>query len=103
MKSTKVKIGLAVALLLGVGMYLFKSPSTTLDESSWPTNEQFVIGMSQEFEALNPIISQMVASNYINLMVLRPINMIDEEWNWQCHLCEEIPSIENGLAKIIKD
>ncbi len=59
------------------------------------------IGISQEFEALNPVISQMAASSLIAKTVLRSLVTIDSNWKWVCVLCKELPSLENKLAKIV--
>jgi peptide/nickel transport system substrate-binding protein len=67
------------------------------------SNQQLVIATTQEFESLNPLIMQMAASNYISAMVDRPLMIIDGKWNWNCELCVKVPSIENGLAKIVDD
>jgi peptide/nickel transport system substrate-binding protein len=64
------------------------------------TNEEFKIGISQEFETLNPMIMQMVASNYLYSMVGRSFVTMDTNGKWVPQLAKTIPSLENGLAKI---
>jgi peptide/nickel transport system substrate-binding protein len=68
-----------------------------------PTNKQLTIGITQEFESLNPVISQMYASTYIGRMAIRTMVSIDNDWKWQCWICKEVPSLDNGLAKIIEE
>lgn len=68
-----------------------------------PSNQQLTIGTTQEFETLHPLIMTMAASNYISLMVDRPLMIIDSKWNWVCELCTAVPSLENGLAKIVDE
>lgn len=68
-----------------------------------PTNSQLTIGVSQEFENLNPVIRQMVASSYIGYMTMHPLVAIDADWQWKCWLCTEIPTLDNGRAKIIDE
>jgi peptide/nickel transport system substrate-binding protein len=68
-----------------------------------PTNKQLTIGVSQEFENLNPIIRQMVASTYIGYMAMHPLVAINADWKWQCYLCTELPTIENGKAKVVDE
>ena len=70
---------------------------------SGPSNKQLTIGMTQEFESMNPLIMTMAASSYVFGMVGRPLMVIDTKWNWQCELCTEVPTIENGLAKIVEE
>ena len=66
-----------------------------------PTNKQLTIGLSQEFENLNPVIMQMMASTTIYSLVARPLISIDADWHWKCWLCTKIPTPENGMVKII--
>lgn len=68
-----------------------------------PTNKQLTIGITQEFESLNPITAQMYASTYIGRMAVRTLVAINNDWKWQCWLCKEIPTLENGLAKLIDE
>lgn len=66
-----------------------------------PSNKQLSIGITQEFENLNPIIFSMAASSYIYFMASHPLVAIDSDWKWQCWLCTTLPTLENGLAKIV--
>jgi peptide/nickel transport system substrate-binding protein len=68
-----------------------------------PSNNQVTVGMTQEFESMNPLIATMAASTYVYYMVGRPLTMIDADWKYQCSLCETLPSIENGLAKVVEE
>ncbi len=68
-----------------------------------PSNQQLTIATSQEFESLNPLILTMSTSVYLSLMVDRPLAEIDADWNWVCDLCDKLPSLENGMAKIFDD
>jgi len=74
----------------------------TAKASAEKKNTQLRIGMTQEFEALNPLIAQMAASSYIYQAVGRGLVTIDENWKWVCVLCVSLPSLENGSAKLIK-
>ncbi len=68
-----------------------------------PTNKQLTIGISQEFDTLNSIISQMGATRYMAGMFARPLTAINADWNDQCYLCVKIPTFKNGLAKKFTD
>src|SRR5687768_7981139 len=68
-----------------------------------PTNKQLTIGITQEFENLNPIIAQMAATTYLNLMASSPLVTINADWKWICVLCTELPTLENGGAKLIDE
>lgn len=66
-------------------------------------NKELRIGIAQEFESLNPVIHQMVASGYIGDMVTHHLDAANAKWEWECHLCVEIPTLENGKAKLIEE
>lgn len=79
---------------------------------SWSADKELKIGISQEFENLNPIIKQMAATSYIFNFVGRSLDTMDENSNWIPLLAKEIPSLENkkanittvkGIKKIIAD
>ncbi len=65
------------------------------------TNNELKIGISQEFDSLNPILSSMTASSYIRYIVNRRLTNLDSDSKWQAQIAKELPTIENGLAKIV--
>lgn len=65
------------------------------------TNDELKIGIAQEFDSLNPILSSMVASSYIRYLVNRRLTNLDSNSKWQPQIVKELPTIENGLAKVI--
>ena len=69
---------------------------------SAPSNDQVTIGMTQEFESLNPILASMSASTWIIALVQRPLAVVNPKWEWECMTCKELPTLENGKAKIIE-
>ena len=64
------------------------------------TNNELKIGISQEFDSLNPILLQMTASTYINYMINRRMTNLDRNSKWVPQIVKEIPTLENGQAKI---
>lgn len=68
-----------------------------------PTNKRLTIGVSQEFETLNPLIMTMAASSYIGYMVNRPLVTVDADWKWRCVTCTDLPTLENGKAKVVDE
>ncbi len=56
------------------------------------------IGISQFPETLHPSLGASVAASYVLGMVRRPLTVYDARWRLVCMLCEELPTIENGLA-----
>lgn len=67
-----------------------------------PTNAELKIGITQEFENLNPLIGTMVATNYMAGLTIRKMIYLTPDGKWQTQLAKSIPSIENGAAKIIE-
>lgn len=65
------------------------------------TNKEFKIGISQEFESLNPLPMNMVASVYLYGLVGRGLVALDASGKWVPQLAKSIPTIENGGAKLI--
>lgn len=81
-------------LLAALGLALFIGGPL----AAKPTNKILKIGMTQEFENLNPIIMQMRATSYIYKMVCRHLLTIDADGKWQVQLATTIPTLKNGLA-----
>ena len=71
--------------------------------SAAPTNKVLQLGMSQEFENLNPLIKQMLATTYIYAMVGRTMVTINADGQWIPQLIVESPSLEKGSARKFKE
>ncbi|MBL7543622.1 MAG: peptide ABC transporter substrate-binding protein [Bdellovibrionaceae bacterium] len=67
------------------------------------TNAELKIGISQEFETMNPLISTMVASTYLRYMVNRRLTNLNDKNQWVAQIAKEIPTLENGQAKIMTE
>jgi len=63
-------------------------------------NKEFKVGISQEFENMNPLIMTMVASVYMYALVGRALVALDPDGKWVPQLAKTIPTLENGGAKI---
>jgi peptide/nickel transport system substrate-binding protein len=68
-----------------------------------PTNTELKVGISQEFENMNPAIMQMSATSYLFNLVGRTLVTMDATSKWVPQLAKSIPSIENGAAKLSAD
>lgn len=66
------------------------------------TNAELKIGISQEFENLNPLIMSMVATTYMHAMVARQLVTMDAKAKWIPQIVKEVPSLEKGTAKIVE-
>lgn len=85
------------ATIVAAGLTLAVSASAA------PTNAELKIGISQEFETLNPLIMSMSASSYMYRMVGRSLVNLTPDGKWVTQLAKEIPSLEKGTAKIITE
>lgn len=59
------------------------------------------IGITQEFENLNPLVSSMLATSYIYGFVGRSLVTIDPHGNYQSQLAVNIPTLENKQAQFV--
>ena len=62
--------------------------------------DDLVIGVSNFPSSMNPYLDPEVVKNYIEDFATRPVTAFDRDWKLGCLLCTELPSIENGMAKI---
>jgi len=60
------------------------------------------IGLSQFPSTFNLLTEASVAQSYVNGMTRRPVTAYDHDWKLVCLLCVELPSLENGLARLEK-
>jgi peptide/nickel transport system substrate-binding protein len=80
-------------LSLTAAVSAYTCPAFALDE--------LVLGMSTAPGTMNPLISSMLATTFINSMTVRPITAYDADWKLVCILCTKVPTVENGRARII--
>src|SRR5882672_4664497 len=62
--------------------------------------DQLIIGTTQLPSTLHPSIDSMLAKSYVLGLTQRPFTTYDQNWELVCLLCTELPTIENGKAKI---
>jgi peptide/nickel transport system substrate-binding protein len=80
-----------LSTLLALGA--FASPVQAKDE--------LVVAMTQMPGTWNPIISSMLAKSLIANMTARPVTAYDADWKLVCLVCTELPTIENGKARVV--
>jgi peptide/nickel transport system substrate-binding protein len=85
------------ALLLVLGAALVSVP--LLAAAPGP-KDTLVIGMAQFPSSLNPDVDPEVAKYYVLGFALRPITAYDKDLHNTCLLCTDLPTLENGLAKM---
>lgn len=96
MKQMTTGLSLALAATLTItSLFSVKASATK-------SNDELVIGLSQEFENLNPLIMTMMATNYMYALVGRTLVYMDADGKWKPQLAKSIPTLENGGAKKIK-
>jgi peptide/nickel transport system substrate-binding protein len=64
-------------------------------------NEELKIGSAQEYDTLNPLIMSQAISGFIHSMNARTLVTLDADSNWIPQLAKEIPTLENGKAKLV--
>ena len=74
---------------------------TSNKEANLPKNDELIIGISQEFETLNPLIMTMNATTYMSALAIRRLDNMNADAQWYPQLTKTVPSIENGQAKVI--
>ena len=99
--STRWLLTVAV-LALAAGGLAWRQPSL-MRPVELPTNAELRIGITQEFENLNPVIMSMVATSFIYRMAGRSLVQLDEESEWHPQLAVTLPTLENGLARRVFD
>ncbi len=67
---------------------------------AWAKDE-LVVAMTQMPGTWNPIISSMLAKSLIANMTARPVTAYDADWKLTCLVCTDLPTIENGKARLI--
>ncbi|MGZ5279047.1 MAG: peptide ABC transporter substrate-binding protein, partial [Pseudobdellovibrionaceae bacterium] len=82
-------------------LYLALAMSAASPAYSLPTNDELKIGMTQEFENLNPLIGTMVATTYMGYLANRNLAILTPDGKWVAQMAKKIPSTENKLMKIV--
>ena len=90
-----------IVLVATLAVYAFSRPGH-LGGGAPPTNSRLTIGITQEFENLNPVIMSMSATAYLFRLVNRTLVTLDENAEWKAQLAVELPTLENGLARLVE-
>ncbi len=64
------------------------------------SHDTLTIGIAQFPSSLQPDIDPETVRSYAMGFVIRQITAFDKDWHNTCLLCTELPSLQNGLAKI---
>lgn len=63
--------------------------------------DELVVAMTQMPGTWNPVISSMLAKSLIANMTARPLTAYDADWKLVCLACAELPTVENGKARVV--
>ncbi|MCA0245908.1 MAG: peptide ABC transporter substrate-binding protein [Proteobacteria bacterium] len=63
--------------------------------------DELVVAMTQMPGTWNPVISSMLAKSLIANMTARPLTAYDADGKLVCLACTELPTVENGKARVI--
>lgn len=69
--------------------------------SALAARDELVIGVRQAPPSLNPLLGSSAARSFINGPSLRPLAGPDKAGRPSCYLCETLPTLENGGARIV--
>ena len=85
-------IAAAALALPTLGLSVLAQPALAKDE--------LVIGVAQFPSSLNPYYDSLTIKSYVLGFGIRPVTAFDKDWKLSCLLCAELPTLENGLAKV---
>lgn len=63
--------------------------------------KKLVLGTNSEPDTLNPLFAEMAISSSILLLGQRELTVYDDKWELVPDLAQEVPTLENGLVKLI--
>ncbi|WP_236764445.1 hypothetical protein [Agrobacterium tumefaciens] len=75
--------------------------SLTVVSAMAQSKDQLVVGQLQFLTNFHPLVQVNNTKRLVVNYSLRPITAFDENVVNQCVLCERLPTVENGLAKIV--
>ncbi len=85
-----------------VGALITGSLMTASTTFAIPSNNELKVGITQEFENLNPLIGSMAATSYMGNLTTRGMIYLSTAGKWTPQLAKAIPTLENGGAKVIE-
>ncbi|WP_378944352.1 peptide ABC transporter substrate-binding protein [Mesorhizobium sp. ANAO-SY3R2] len=98
MTSVKSKLAsIAKSALAGAAISVLAAPTAMAQ----PDKTQLVVGQLQFLTNFHPLIQVNNTKRLVINYSLRPITAFNENVQNNCVLCETLPTVENGLAKIV--
>ena len=71
--------------------------------ASTASAETLRIGMVGAKPNLHPLKKQSDNGEFILNTLLEPLIALDKKWQWRCFLCSELPTLDNGQVRRLKD
>ena len=71
--------------------------------ASTASAETLRIGMVGAKQSLHPLKKQSDNGEFILNTLLEPLIALDKKWQWRCFLCSELPTLDNGQVRRLKD
>ena len=62
-------------------------------------NKHLRIGLLGKIDTLHPLFMQNDAERFVYFLTAHPLAALNGKWQWQCFLCTQMPTLENGLIK----
>lgn len=84
----------SLAALGAAGLLLAAGPA-------FAAKDQFTVGVAQFPSTLHPNIDALLVKSYVLGFATRQITAFNKDWKNSCLLCTELPTVQNGLAKIV--
>lgn len=66
-----------------------------------PAKKRLILASNSEPDVLNPLFAEMAAAREIIFLVQRELTMFNERWELVPDLAVEIPTMENGLVRLL--
>lgn len=78
------------------------APTQAQTQVQAPGHRQLTIGINQFPGTLHPGIDPMLTKNYVLDMARRPLTTFDQDWKLVCLLCDGLPNLDKGTARIVE-
>lgn len=92
--------GIVLAALLIGACGLMAPREIRAAEAGAGPHRELVLGLSQYPNTFHPSINSMMAKSFVLGFTRLPIAVHDAQWRLVCMMCTELPTIENGLARV---
>ncbi|MDB5358922.1 MAG: diguanylate phosphodiesterase [Rhodospirillales bacterium] len=101
MRSADLQSWMRTGLTLLIALAAWSSSAGSASALAASGRDELIIGMHQAPASLNPIQGSTGARSYLNGLSLRALSGPDKSGRPSCYLCETLPTLENGGARIV--